>query len=97
MRLVRKARCPERKVAQGLVFLIRARLLQEAHLHTGRSHRRGLHRTLLESQAASERAVSKACELDHDHRVPNATLKLETGLKTQEWLNAGGAYGSLAT
>lgn len=31
------------------------------------------------------------CELDHGHRVPNATLKLETGLKTQEVLNAVGA------
>lgn len=50
---------------------------------TDHSHCLGLHRSILESQAASEGAVFKACELDHGHRVPNATLKLETGLKTQ--------------
>lgn len=73
-------------------FLIRARFLREVHLDTtGVS---GLPQTIhialvftdsiLKARLHQSVLFSKhVSELDHGHRVPNAALKLETGLKTQ--------------
>lgn len=53
------------------------------------------HRIIQKARLTQSGAVFKAVELDHGHIISNATLKLEIGLKTQEWLPRV-PYGSLA-